>query len=165
MKKSVILLDDSRRARVGGRIGRIFATGRLYTFCVLTAVCGALLPGCSSTVEPPSDRFFGVWEWVRAEGGIGGGAILTPETEGYTLQLRITRPDRIQLDRDGVAEVVTSFELIPSEGPFLQRLHYDEPILGQEEHELRLSEGELILTDPCCDGFTYTWLSTGAEEG
>ena len=96
---------------------------------------------------------------MQAEGGITGDAILTPETEGFTLQLRITRPDRIQLDRDGVAEVVTRFELIPSSGTgFPQRLRYDEPILGQEEHGLTLSEGELILTDPCCDGFAYTWL-------
>ena len=123
---------------------------RLYRFGVLAAVCGALLSGCSSPVEPPPDSLFGVWEWVRAEGGIAG-VTLTPETEGYTLQLRITRPDRIQLDRDGVAEVVTRFELISPQ------LRYDEPILGQEEHELTLSEGELVLTDPCCDGFAYTW--------
>ncbi len=138
----------------------MITTDRLYRFGVLAAVCGALLSGCSSPVEPPPDSLFGVWEWVRAEGGIGG-VTLTPETEGFTRQLRIARPDRIQLDRDGVAEVVTRFELIPSSGtdfPFPPRLRYDEPILGQEEHELRLSEGELILTDPCCDGFAYTWL-------
>jgi hypothetical protein len=134
----------------------MISTDRLYRFGVLAAVCGALLPGCSSPVEPPPDNLFGVWEWVRAEGGIGG-VTLTPETEGFTLQLRIARPDRIQLDRDGVAEVVTRFELIPSSGTDL-RLRYDQPILGQEQQELTLSEGELILTDPCCDGFTYTWL-------
>jgi hypothetical protein len=129
---------------------------RLYRFGGLTAVCGALLSGCSSPVEPPPDSLFGVWEWVRAEGGVAG-VTLTPETEGYTLQLKITRPDRIQLDRDGVAEVVTRFELIPSSGTDFPWLRYDEPILGQDEQELRLSEGELILTDPCCDGFAYTW--------
>ncbi len=135
----------------------MITTDRLYRFGVLAAVCGALLPGCSSPVEPPPDSLFGVWEWVRAEGGVAG-VTLTPETEGFTLQLRITRPDSIQLDRDGVAEIVTRFELIPSSGTDFPRLRYDEPILGQEEHELRLSEGELILTDPCCDGFAYTWL-------
>ena len=133
----------------------MITTDQLYRFGVLAAVCGALLSGCSSPVEPPPG-LFGVWEWVRAEGGIAG-VTLTPETEGFTRQLRIARPDRIQLDRDGVAEVVTRFELIPSSGTDF-RLRYDEPILGQEEHELRLSGGELILTDPCCDGFAYTWL-------
>lgn len=150
--RSVTALGDSGRARVGW-IGRMLATGWLYRSCVLATVCGALLLGCSSTVEPPSESFFGVWEWVRADGGVGGDLTLTPDTEGYTLQLRITQPDQVQLDRDGVTEVVTSFELTPS-----QRLQYDEPVLGQQEHELRLSEGMLILTDPCCDGFAYTWL-------
>jgi hypothetical protein len=134
---------------------------RNYRIGVLATLCGASLYACSTPVEPPPDSLFGVWEWVRADGGIAG-VTLTPETEGFTLQLRITRPDRIQLDRDGVAEVVTSFELIPSSGtdfPFPARLRYEEPILGQEEHELRLSEGELVLTDPCCDGFAYTWLA------
>lgn len=135
----------------------MLTTDRLYRFGVLAAVCGALLPGCSSPIEPPPDSLFGVWEWVRAEGGVAG-VTLTPETEGFTLQLRITRPDRIQLDRDGVAEVVTRFELIPSSGSVFPRLRYDEPILDQEEHELRLSEAGLVLTDPCCDGFAYTWL-------
>ena len=130
--------------------GALFAA----TVGILSAVLGALLLGCSSLVEPPPDSLFGVWEWVRAEGGIAGG-IRTPETDGFTLQLRITRPDRIQLERDGVAEVVTRFELIPSSPP---RLRYDEPILGHEEQTLTLSEGGLILTDPCCDGFAYTWL-------
>jgi len=134
----------------------MISTDRLYRFGVLAAVCGALLSGCSSPVEPPPDSLFGVWEWVRAEGGVAG-VILTPETEGFTRQLRITRPDRIQLDRDGVAEVATRFELIPSSATDAPRLRYEEPILGQEEHELTLSEGELILTDPCCDGFAYTW--------
>ena len=85
---------------------------RLYRFGVLAAACGAMLPGCSSPIEPPPDSLFGVWEWVRTEGGIAG-VTLTPVTEGFTLQLRITRPDHIQLDRDGVAQVVTRFELIP----------------------------------------------------
>ncbi|MEN8145556.1 MAG: hypothetical protein ABFS14_11460 [Gemmatimonadota bacterium] len=135
----------------------MITTDRFYRFGVLVAVCGALLPGCSRPVEPPPDSLFGVWEWVRAEGGVAG-VTLTPETEGFSLQLRITRPDSIQLDRDGVAEVVTRFELISSSGSVFPRLRYDEPILDQEEHELRLSEGGLVLTDPCCDGFAYTWL-------
>ena len=134
---------------------------RISRLGILAVLCGILLVACSSPVEPAPDGLFGVWEWVRAEGGIAG-VTLTPETEGHTLQLRITRPDRIQLDRDGVPEVVTRFELIPSSGtdfPFPPRLRYEEPILGQEEQELLLSEtGELILVDPCCDGFAYTWL-------
>ena len=133
----------------------MMSTGRICGFAVLAAICGSFVTGCSSPVEPPPNGLSGVWEWVRSEGGIAG-ATLTPATEGYTLQLRITRADRLQLDRDGVAEVVTRFELIPSSGK--DRLRYDEPVLGQTEHAVMLSDGELILTDPCCDGFTHTWI-------
>ena len=94
----------------------MIAIERFYRFGVLAAVCGALLSGCSSPVEPAPDGLVGVWEWVRAEGGIAG-VTLTPETEGFTRQLRITRPDRIQLERNGVVEVVTRFELIRSSFP------------------------------------------------
>ena len=129
-----------------------------HRFCrlgLLTVMAGAFFGGCSDPVEPPPDDLFGVWEWARSVGGFAG-VTLTPGSEGYTLQLRITRPDRIQLDRDGAEEVVTTFELIRSGGT--DRLRYGEPILGQSEHELRLQDGELVLIDPCCDGFTHTWL-------
>lgn len=122
----------------------------------------AVLSSCgSSPVEPIPDSLFGAWEWVRAEGGIAG-VTITPESEGYTMTLRITRPDRIELSRDGELEAATRFELIPASGtdfPFPARIRYDEPILGWEEQELRLSDGELVLTDPCCDGFSYFWLA------
>ncbi len=128
---------------------------------LLAPVCIALLSSCSSPVEPVPDGLFGAWEWIRAEGGIAG-VTITPESEGFTLTLRITRPDRIELSRNGEAEVSTRFELLPASGtdfPFPPRLRYDEPILGRDEQELRLSDGELVLTDPCCDGFAYTWLA------
>ncbi|MCK5482801.1 MAG: hypothetical protein KAJ13_03830 [Gemmatimonadetes bacterium] len=128
---------------------------------LLALACLAVLSSCgSSPVEPIPDSLFGAWEWVRAEGGIAG-VTITPESEGFTMTLRITRPDRIEWSRNGELEVATRFELLPASGtdfPFPPRLRYDEPILGQEEQELRLSEDELVLTDPCCDGFAYTWV-------
>ncbi len=128
---------------------------------LLAYVCLALLSSCSTPVEPIPDSLFGAWEWVRAEGGIAG-VTITPESEGFTMALRITPPDRIELSRNGEVEVATRFELLPASGtdfPFPARLRYDEPVLGQEEQELRLSDGALALTDPCCDGFTYFWLA------
>jgi len=122
----------------------------------------ALLSSCgSSPVEPIPDSLFGAWEWVRAEGGIAG-VTITPESEGFTMTLRITRPDRIEWSRNSDVEVSTRFALLPASGtdfPFPPRLLYDEPILGQEEQELRLSDNELVLSDPCCDGFSYFWLA------
>jgi hypothetical protein len=132
----------------------MFRKDRFFRLGVLSAALAATVTGCSDPVEPPPDGLFGVWEWVRAEGGVGG-VTLTPATEGYTLQLRISRPDRIQLDRDGVAQIVTSFEMTSPLGT--DRLRYGEPVLGQPDHQLYFSDGMLVLTDPCCDGFTWTW--------
>ena len=123
----------------------------------------AVLTGCSSGPTEPTvpDQIFGVWEWVRAEGGIAGSTI-TPETEGFTMVLRITRPDRIEMSRDRVTQVDTRFEFIPAQdlGDISNppRLRYDQPILGRDEHFVFVVDGELVFRDDCCDGFTYFWL-------
>ncbi len=113
-------------------------------------------------VEPTVEaRLFGTWAWVEAEGGIAG-SVITPETEGFTMRLVITRPNRIELFRDGVSERVASFELLPAQDLVDEfaspRLRYSDPIFGFEEQEVGFDlEGRLVLIDPCCDGFAYTW--------
>ena len=138
--------------------------GRPTALAVAVAV-SALLPACSSTPTEPTleDLLFGSWEWVRAEGGIAG-ITITPESEGFTMVLRITRPDRIELSRDGATEVDTRFEFIPAQDlvdiSVPARLRYEEPILGREEQDVGFRlDGELVLIDPCCDGFAYFWLA------
>ena len=131
---------------------------------VALGVGAVVLAGCSSGPTGPTinDQIFGAWEWVRAEGGIAGDTI-TPVTEGYTMVLRITRPDRIELSRDGVIQVDTRFDFIPAQdlGDISNppRLRYDEPVLGRDEQFVFASDGELILQDDCCDGYTYFWLA------
>ena len=116
----------------------------------------------SNPVEPTVEaRLFGTWEWVEAEGGIAG-SVIAPETEGFTRRLLITQPNRIELFRNGVSERVASFELLPAQDlvdEFVSpRLRYSDPIFGFEEQEVGFDlEGRLILIDPCCDGFAYTW--------
>lgn len=129
----------------------------------VAAAAAFLLPACGTGPTEPTleDRLFGAWEWVRAEGGIAGTTI-TPESEGFTMVLRITRPNRIELSRDGVTEVDTRFELIPAQDlgdiSVPPRLRYDEPLLGREEQEVGFGlDGELVLIDPCCDGFVWFW--------
>jgi hypothetical protein len=95
-------------------LSRVHKYGKLIPAALGVVV--AALAGCSSGPTEPivNDRIFGVWEWVRAEGGIAGDTI-TPETEGFTMVLRITRPDRIELSRDGVTQVDTRFDFIPAQ--------------------------------------------------
>jgi hypothetical protein len=83
--------------------------GMLAVLIVAPTACG------SNPVEPTVEaRLFGTWQWVEAEGGIAG-SVITPETEGFTMRLVITRPNRIELFRDGVSERVASFELLPAQ--------------------------------------------------
>ncbi len=116
----------------------------------------------SNPIEPTVEaRLFGQWEWVEAVGGIAG-SVITPDTEGFTMRLVITRPNRIELFRDGVSERVASFELLPAQDlvdEFVShRLRYSDPIFGFEEQAVGFDlEGGLVLIDPCCDGFVYTW--------
>ena len=113
------------------------------------------------------ERLYGSWEWLSAEGGLAGG-VRTPESEGFTRRLVFTRPNRVELFRDGVPEAETTFELVPA--PELgdefvpPRVRYAEPIFGFDEQEVGFDlEGRLILTDPCCDGFVYTWARIAPE--
>lgn len=130
--------------------------GMLAVLIVAPTACG------SNPVEPTVEaRLFGTWQWVEAEGGIAG-SVITPETEGFTMRLVITRPNHIELFRDGVSERVASFELLPAQDlvdEFVSpRLRYSDPIFGFEEQEVGFDlEGRLVLTDSCCDGFAYTW--------
>ncbi|MEE8447856.1 MAG: hypothetical protein V3S52_09410 [Gemmatimonadota bacterium] len=136
--------------------------GMLAVLIVAPTACG------SNPVEPTVEaRLFGTWEWVEAEGGIAG-SVITPETEGFTMRLVITRPNHIELFRDGVSERVASFELLPAQDlvdEFVSpRLRYSDPIFGFEEQEVGFDvEGRLVLTDPCCDGFAYTWTRVNGD--
>lgn len=136
--------------------------GMLAVLIVAPTACG------SNPVEPTVEaRLFGTWQWVEAEGGIAG-SVITPETEGFTMRLVITRPNRIELFRDGVSERVTSFELLPAEDlvdEFVSpRLRYSDPIFGFAEQEVGFDlEGRLVLIDPCCDGFAYTWTRVDSD--
>ncbi len=136
--------------------------GMLAVLIVAPTACG------SNPVEPTVEaRLFGTWQWVEAEGGIAG-SVITPETEGFTMRLVITRPNHIELFRDGVSERVASFELLPAQDlvdEFVSpRLRYSDPIFGFEEQEVGFDlEGRLVLTDPCCDGFAYTWTRVNGD--
>ncbi len=64
--------------------------------------------------------------------------------------------------RDGVPEVTTTFEFVPlmDNGSTVRsaQLLYAQPLTGFDEQWVEITEaGDLVLSDPCCDGFVYEW--------
>ena len=112
------------------------------------------------------ELLYGTWDWTYAVGGIAG-VTLTPASEGFTRQVVFSEPNRVEMYRDGVLEISTTFEFIPAAEPedpsMPAMLRYGEPILTFDEQRVAFSiEGELILIDPCCDGFLWAWVSAGS---
>ena len=100
---------------------------------------------------------FGAWSWVRATGGIAG-TTRTPDSEGYTRTLTFTPPNQVQMLQDGVPGVTTTFEFIPPTNNGSAQLLYAQSLLGFDEQWVEITEtGDLVLSDPCCDGFVYEW--------
>ncbi len=132
----------------------------------LLALAVLIAAGCGSDpVDVFEDRLpealFGTWTWIQASGGITG-EVRTPETEGFTRTLVITAPNQIEVLRDGQAEVSTTFEFVPETeaGSAVRsaQLLYAIPLMGFPEQWVLITvEGVLVLSDPCCDGFTYEW--------
>ena len=133
---------------------------------LVSASCG------SDPVQPPGpgddgfvELLYGSWDWTYAMGGIAG-VTITPASEGYTRRVVISAPNRVDLYRDGVLEVSTTFEFVPAADPedpsMPATLRYADPILGFDEQQVGFSiEGELILIDPCCDGYLWAWAAAG----
>lgn len=121
--------------------------------------------GCASDLTEvqasPPESLFGTWLWVKATGGIAG-VTLTPESTGDTRVLRFTPPNRVELFRNGEPERNTTFEVITLDengvvGASFE-LRFDQPLMGFTTQRIDFTEeGDLVLTDPCCDGFAYEW--------
>jgi hypothetical protein len=132
----------------------------------------AFLTACGSdpTASSPEDPEFvellyGAWSWVSSEGGIAG-VRRTPESEGYTQTLVLSSPNRAELFRAGASVASTTFEFVPAldlVDEYLEaRIRYADPIFGWDEQIVRFDAVEnLVLVDPCCDGFVHTFGPSG----
>ena len=123
----------------------------------LVAACG----GSPTSVDV--GQIEGRWEWRSASGGIAGRTI-TPQTEGYTMELRVA-DDEVALYRNGALQTTARYrlELGRAGGSFAGKdvVHFTPPLFGWEEMGLQLSgAGELVLVDGCCDGYAYSWVRT-----
>jgi len=139
--------------------------GRASLFAGVLAV--VLVPAaCSSDpTAPDGDQLpgalFGSWSWIQSSGGIAG-TTRTPETEGYTETVTFTAPNQVTLLRDGATRGTTTFEFVPlmDNGSAVRsaQLLYAESLTGFAEQWVQITEGgNLVLSDPCCDGFTSEW--------
>lgn len=141
------------RGRTLGQVGRAAAAA---VVAALTTACVGSLVGVS-----PSD-LDGEWRWVRSTGGITGG-VRTPDTEGHGYELEFAG-DSVVLRRPGVFEVVAwiGYTLgVGGEGTALAGqdvIRYDVSLFGFDEQAIERVGDELIMTDPCCDGFTWEFV-------
>lgn len=134
------------------------------------AVIGAaaLAAGCaSSPAAVDLDQWTGRWEWRSASGGIAGRTI-TPASEGYTMELRLTADGEAELLRNGTVTQRVTYELGVGKkgGSFEGRdvVRFTPTMFGSwEEMGVAFPDaGHLMLADGCCDGFTYSFARLGS---
>ena len=54
--------------------------------------------------------------------------------------------------------MATTFEFVPLIDDGSARLLYTQPLTGIDDQSVEITEaGNLVLSDPCCDGFVYEW--------
>lgn len=129
-------------------------------------VAAAVAAGCSSPTSVDVDELTGRWTWVSASGGIAGRTI-TPATEGYTMELRLSANGQAALLRSGQATRTAEFELaVGGEGgsfPGQDVIRFSEALFGGwEEMGMDLLAGDqLTLADGCCDGYAYGFVRSG----
>ena len=138
-----------------------------FTATLLAAVCGVSPLACTGTADPrpeQSDDFFiGAWEWQRSHDNLDSEQTISPQTEGFTMQLLIEPSGELEWARGDSVVVETTWEFVPpvnlTDDYISPKLRYGRPILGFEEHTVGgLFDGELVLMDPCCDGLVHIWI-------
>lgn len=121
---------------------------------LVSTACSKVVVDFTETLPP---ALFGGWVWVEATGGIAG-VTLTPETEGFTRGLVIVSPNQITLVQAEQIVLETTAEFIAENETDPALLRYAQPLLGSSQQSVEFNEqGDLVLTDPCCDGFAYVW--------
>ena len=133
-----------------------------YGVGVAALLIGAVLSGCGSSTEPLVEHdIVGTWDWVESSGGVAG-TTQTPETAGYTLQVKFAQSGVVEVRRDGALETSTGYMVLvgvgsSSEWPDMVR--YDEPVLGFENQYVRFTGDDVMfLADGCCDGFVSRYV-------
>jgi hypothetical protein len=124
----------------------------------LVVMGSALACGFGATEPEVQEDIVGVWVWVSSTGGIAG-TTRTPATEGFTQTLRIAADGEVELFRDGVSEVRTSYTFFVGPEGSSTHLAFAEPLFDFDSAIVGVTPGDtLVLIDPCCDGFERRWV-------
>ena len=147
-------LKRTHKTRRAG-LGRALLAALVTPAVLVSTACSKVVVEFEENLIPPA--LFGGWVWVEATGGIAG-VTLTPETEGFTRGLVFATPNQITLIQAEQIVVETTAEFIPESETDPAQLRYALPLLGVTQQVVEFNEqGDLVLTDPCCDGFAYVW--------
>jgi len=134
----------------GGRLRRVRVG---YWGMVLAAAASA----CGNATGPLSgDQILGSWDWEESSGGIAGTTI-TPESAGYTMTLEFTGSGEVEMVRGDVV-ASSGYRIVLTDDGNAERIVYDVSLLGFDTQEVTFVAGRLVLTDPCCDGFSYRFV-------
>lgn len=125
--------------------------------------------GCASSGPAGLDEeaLVGRWSWVESFGGIAG-MHLTPASTGVQREILFLGHGRAQLWVNGQRVRTTGWEtgVGTAEGllPGQQVVRWEVSLLGgwEEQAVAFPSPDTLILTDPCCDGFEWTFTRVGS---
>jgi len=75
------------------------------------------------------------------------------------MTLRFTVGDEAELFRNGSLVLTVGFVASPGSGEGALQIRYNEPLMGFESQTASFPSGQdLVLTDPCCDGFVSRWV-------
>jgi hypothetical protein len=117
------------------------------------------LSGCAATTPPTLEsRLVGTWEWVEMSGGIAG-VTMTPASTGHTRSLRFTETGRVEAYEDGDLKGTVGFKVAEGADDETLAVQYDAPLMDFDAQTATFpADGELVLIDPCCDGFMYRYV-------
>jgi hypothetical protein len=123
---------------------------------VVVGLYMATVSACGTSTEPSTaEQIEGTWNWIDASGGIAG-TTQTPETAGYTQQMRFVGSGTLELYRDGALHASTGYSIVPATTMESEMVTYDQSILGFEMQAVSFDGPDvLFLADGCCDGFSY----------
>ena len=121
-----------------------------------------LIISCQDEMGPTNPQIVGVWNWIESMEGFAGQRT-TPQTEGYTLKIRITLSGTYTLYKNDAVEKQARYRM--EQKKFGEAGPFDVLIVeGDREMERTVSfrtRDTLVLTDTCIDCFQHTYVRIG----